>query len=148
MNDVVLLTMEKHHLQAVWAISTLSFPIPWSMTSFEKELENNYARYMVASIDGNVVGYGGMWLIIDEAHITNIAVHPEYRGFGIGDAILNSMIDICKREKAFSMSLEVRVSNLVAQNLYSKFGFKKQGVRKKYYEDNGEDALLMCKTDL
>ena len=85
----------------------------------------------------------GAWKIIDEAHITNIAVLKEYRGKKIGEALLKEMINTCKDNKINSMTLEVRVSNLVAQNLYKKFGFKFSGIRKEYYSDNKEDAIIM-----
>jgi ribosomal-protein-alanine N-acetyltransferase len=86
-----------------------------------------------------------MWLIIDEGHITNIAVHPEYRGIGIASSILKEMLSICESNNAIGLTLEVRLSNTIAQNLYKKFGFKEEGIRIKYYENNGEDAVLMWK---
>jgi len=101
--------------------------------------------YMVAVKDGLVVGFAGMWIILDEAHITNIAVHPEYRGFGIGTMLMESLISICKIENVIGITLEVRVSNQRAINLYKKFGFVEEGIRKAYYEDNKEDALIMWK---
>ena len=143
MNNIEITKMTKEHLSDVLHISKLSFPIPWSQDSFEKELKNVFAKYVVAIVNNTVVGYGGMWIIIDEAHITNIAVHPEFRGCGIGDRILSSMISQCLSQRVTAMTLEVRASNIPAQSLYRKYGFKEEGVRKGYYEDNHEDAVIM-----
>lgn len=143
MNNVTIKMFDISHLDEVLVISNLSFNIPWSRESFLKELENNFSRYVVAICDDHVVGFGGMWLILDEGHITNIAVHPEYRKNKIGSVILSALFDICKREDATSLTLEVRESNIAAQKLYEKFGFVKEGLRKKYYHDNGENAILM-----
>jgi ribosomal-protein-alanine N-acetyltransferase len=90
-----------------------------------------------------IVGYGGLWLSVDEGHITTIAVAPEYRGRGIGELILNGLIDQGMALNADMLTLEVRVSNLVAQQLYLKYGFKPAGTRPRYYTDNAEDALIM-----
>lgn len=147
MNDIEICTMSEKDIDSILSISALSFPIPWSRESFINELHNKFARYVVAKKNGIIAGYGGTWVIIDEAHITNIAVHPEYRGIGIGNTIVSSLIDLCKSEKVSVMTLEVRHSNIVAQNLYKKFGFVEEGIRKEYYEDNREDAIIMCKTD-
>ncbi|MBK1811400.1 ribosomal protein S18-alanine N-acetyltransferase [Clostridium sp. YIM B02505] len=138
-------SMDIDDIDSVLEISKLSFPHPWSRRSFEQELENNFATYLVAKLDDQVIGYGGMWIIIDEGHITNIAVHPDYRSLGVGDKILNKMIATCNEKKVVAMTLEVRVSNIPAQKLYSKYAFVEEGIRKKYYEDNGEDALIMWK---
>jgi ribosomal-protein-alanine N-acetyltransferase len=90
-----------------------------------------------------IIGFSGIWLMTDEAHITNIAVGKEYRGRGIGELLLIATIDLARELKASTMTLEVRASNTVAQNLYSKYGFEKAGIRKGYYLDNREDAILM-----
>ena len=149
MNDLVIEPMQEKDIDSVVNISILSFPSPWSKESFETELGNNkYARYVIARQNGIVVGYGGMWLVIDESHVTNIAVHPEYRGFGIGKALLDAMINICKDEFIPCMTLEVRFSNIIAQNMYKEFGFKSEGIRKKYYQDTGEDGIIMWKRDI
>lgn len=145
MLEYEIVPMEEKHLQDVLLISNESFPIAWSRESFEKELLNIFAKYFVAVKDGRVLGYGGMWIIIDEAHITNIAVHPNYRGKGLGDNILKAMIQQCKSQRVTAMTLEVRSSNEPAKNLYKKYGFREEGIRKAYYEDNHEDALIMWK---
>ncbi|GIM29169.1 ribosomal-protein-alanine acetyltransferase [Clostridium polyendosporum] len=143
--DIKIIPMDESCLDDVLDISRLSFAIPWTKNSFQNELRNNFATYVVAKVDERVIGYGGMWIIIDEGHITNIAVHPDYRGQGIGNTILNSMINICNEKCVKAMTLEVRISNIAAQNLYKKYGFIKEGVRHKYYEDNKEDAVIMWK---
>lgn len=149
MNDIEILSLKLEHVDSVLKIDVLSFPTPWSRESFEREIEvNKFARYVVAKKDGVVIGYAGMWLILDEGHITNIAVHPEYRGIGAGNLLLESLIEICRTESITSLTLEVRKSNLVAQNLYKKYGFLEQGIRKGYYGDNKEDAVIMWKHNI
>lgn len=111
----------------------------------EKELLNNFARYLVIKQEDKVIGYGGMWIILDEGHITNIAIHPDFRGIGAGNLILTALIDLCKAEGITALTLEVRASNTIAQNLYYKFGFELEGIRKGYYADNHEDALILWK---
>lgn len=137
-------SMGQEHLDQVVAIENVSFPIPWKRDTFLFEiLLNELADYIVALKDDQVVGYGGMWLILDEAHITNIAVHPVFRGRGIGKQILNGLIRRAAGRGVKQMTLEVRPSNLVACRLYREFGFVKKGVRKRYYQDNNEDAIVM-----
>lgn len=148
MINIVIKPIEDDHIDGILTISLLSFPITWSKDSFEKELDNKFARYVVAVKDNIVVGYGGMWIIVDEAHITNIAVHPEFRNYGIGSMLVEALIDIAKLENVCAMTLEVRKSNSIAKNLYSKYGFIEEGIRKGYYEDNHEDAIIMWKRDL
>lgn len=96
----------------------------------------------------SIVGFAGLWLMIDEAHVTTIANHPDYRGRGIGELMLSSLIDISYEIGARAVSLEVRVSNYVAQNLYRKYGFKEAGIRRRYYSDNHEDAMIMWTDDI
>ncbi len=91
----------------------------------------------------SIIGFAGLWLMVDEAHVTTIATHPGYRGRGIGELLLSSLIDIAYRIGARNVTLEVRVSNYVAQNLYKKYGFAEAGVRRRYYSDNHEDAYIM-----
>jgi [ribosomal protein S18]-alanine N-acetyltransferase len=96
----------------------------------------------------NIVGFAGLWLMVDEAHITTIATHPDYRHRGLGELLLVSLFDIAYDIGARQVTLEVRVSNSVAQNLYRKYGFRELGVRRRYYSDNGEDALIMWTEDI
>lgn len=125
------------------------FSVPWSSESFVHEItENKCARYIVLEAAGRVVAYAGMWLVIDEAHVTNIAVHPECRGMGYGEAVTRALMQLASDTGMVWMTLEVRRSNLVAQSLYHKVGFIDVGYRKRYYEDNHEDALIMACEDL
>ncbi|WP_257351393.1 ribosomal protein S18-alanine N-acetyltransferase [Pseudalkalibacillus decolorationis] len=136
--------MTLEDLEAILKIEHSSFPNPWSRTAFYNEVVNNhFATYLLLEIEGVVIGYCGIWVIIDEAHITNIAILPEYRGNNYGGALFRKAIDEARRLGAKTMTLEVRLSNHVAQNLYRKFGFENGGIRKNYYTDNGEDALVM-----
>ena len=143
--EISLHKMTNEDVDDILHISKLSFPISWSRKSIESELSNKLAHYSIAKIKDKIVGFGGMWTIVDESQITNIAVHPHYRGNGIASLILNELINVCENKKVTGLTLEVRKSNNIAQNLYKKFGFIHEGIRPKYYEDNGEDAFLMWK---
>ena len=116
----------------------------WSRNSFVQELDNQCASYLtVVSPENKCVGYMGVWRIFDEAHVTNLAVHPDYQGRGLAHLLILSSLDECYKDKIKYMTLEVRVTNERAKKVYDSFGFKSLGVRKKYYQDNGEDALIM-----
>lgn len=136
--------MKLEDVDQIWEIEKLSFRTPWSRESFVEEMQNNQkARYVVAELGDTIVGYGGMWFIVDEAHITNIAVHPDYRGQKIGEKIVEAMIEAANKEGIHSLTLEVRTTNKPAINLYKKQGFREAGIRKGYYTDTGDDALIM-----
>lgn len=135
--------MKEKDIEDILEMERECFATPWSRESFEMELKNKFARYVVAEIDGKVVGYGGLWLIIDEGHITNIAVLEEYRKMDVGSHILSGLIAISLRRDIRSMTLEVRESNVAAIRLYEKYDFKEAGIRPKYYADNNEDAIIM-----
>ena len=143
MADYEISLMTKADVDGMHAIEVESFNVPWSRQAIEAELENSCARYLVARKDGEVIGYAGMWLIIDEAHVTNVAVRKDMRGMHIGKALMEKLIQLAADSGMIWMTLEVRRSNKVAQNLYHSFGFIDVGYRKRYYEDNQEDALLM-----
>ena len=130
-------------VDGVAAVEAATFPTPWSRDAFASEMKNVAARYLVAEKEGRVIGYAGAWIILDESHITNIAVLEEERGQGIGRALTEGLMQYLSNLGAAYATLEVRKSNEVAQNLYKSLGFIKLGVRKRYYEDNGEDALIM-----
>ncbi len=116
----------------------------WSRESFIGEISNELARYYALHTpDGKLAGYAGCWHILEEAHITTIAISPEYRRRKYAEALLKRIIDDCYKEKIKYITLEVRVSNEPAINLYSKYGFSSFGTRKGYYQDNNEDALIM-----
>ena len=116
----------------------------WAKTSFYDEMSNNLAKYYAAkTLDGELVGYAGTWHIIDEGHITTIAVKKDYLRNHIGEAIIKQIIDDCYKNGIKYLTLEVRVSNIPAIKLYEKYGFQSLGTRKGYYQDNNEDALIM-----
>ncbi|GAM16184.1 ribosomal protein S18-alanine N-acetyltransferase [Mesobacillus selenatarsenatis] len=131
-------------LDQVMEVEVNSFTIPWSREAFFNELtKNQFAQYLIVEVDQKVVGYCGVWIIIDEAHITNIALLPEYRGMKLGEALMAKVMELAREIGALRVTLEVRVSNERAQNLYRKFGFEEGAIRKQYYTDNMEDALVM-----
>lgn len=143
-NECIIRRMTMADLDAVTAIEAATFPRPWPRDSFAHELtENVAARYFVAEVGGKVIGFAGSWIIIDEAEITNVAILEAYRGHGYGRKLMTAVMQYAANLGAICVTLEVRVSNVTAQNLYKSLGFFKVNVRKKYYEDNGEDALLM-----
>ncbi len=142
--NLEILPMRMADLDGVIEVETRSFPAPWSRQAFVQELtENHYAQYLVAREGDRIAGYAGMWVILDEAHVTNVAVHPDWRGCGAGEQLMRALIDRAVALGAIRMTLEVRVSNQVAQGLYLKLGFKPSGIRKGYYTETKEDALIM-----
>ncbi len=147
--QLTVIEMLPAHLDQVLAIEKTSFPVPWSRQSFVFELlQNEFAYYIVVLQDDKVLGYAGVWLVLDEAHVTNVAVHPDYRGGKIGRLLMTELMRRVSLKGAVRITLEVRTSNAVARNLYSSLGFKELGVRKKYYSDNNEDAIIMWKDGL
>ncbi|SCY74173.1 ribosomal protein S18-alanine N-acetyltransferase [Alkaliphilus peptidifermentans] len=142
----IIRKMTTKDLNDVMYIEENSFPIPWTKASFEKEIKSNIcARYYVAVLADKIVAYLGMWIIIDEAHITNIAVHPQFRGKKIGKKIVEEVIKEAIGLGIARMTLEVRKNNITAQGLYRSLGFLPCGIRPGYYSDNGEDAVIMWK---
>lgn len=147
MQQLITSPMKVEDLEQVLDIEALSFPTPWSRNAFMYELlENERAVYCVVknSFD-KVIAYIGMWVVFDEGHITNLAVHPAYRHQGVATFLLNSFIKIAREKNVKHLTLEVRRTNLIAQELYQKMGFVHMGVRRKYYLDNNEDAFIMWK---
>ncbi len=146
MEATIVRLMELKDIDQVAEIEKRSFPVPWSRGAFEKEIKKNLmAKYIVVEQQNILVAYGGMWIIIDEAHVTNIAVDPDYRGKKFGRQLVEAMIQEALEIGVTRMTLEVRRSNLIAQGLYKSLGFISCGVRPGYYEDNGEDAIIMWK---
>jgi ribosomal-protein-alanine N-acetyltransferase len=136
--------MELKDIDDVLKIEHESFTAPWSREAFVNELTSNrFAVYIVIEEAEQVIGYCGVWVIVDEAHITNIALLPEHRGKKLGEALLLKVMEVTKKLGAVKMTLEVRVTNSVALALYRKLGFKDGAIRKGYYTDNREDALVM-----
>lgn len=151
--EVVIRAMTLEDLPAVMDIDRQSFPLPWPERSYRYELLENPASHMLvaaqAAPGGSIpVGFIGFWHIVDEAHISTLAVHPDYRRTGLGAELLTSALDLATQLGADMATLEVRVGNDAAVNLYHKFGFRIVGRRPRYYRDNDEDALLMTIRDL
>ncbi len=131
-------------LPAVQSIERASFTTPWPPNAYRSELETNrLAHYVVARAGREVVGFGGIWIMVDEAHVTTFAVAPEWRRRRVGERLLLALLDLAVARRASEATLEVRLSNLPARRLYEKFGFRPVGLRPRYYSDNGEDALIM-----
>jgi [ribosomal protein S18]-alanine N-acetyltransferase len=136
--------MKTEDIDQVLNVEKQAFTLPWSREAFYNELNHNqYAVYLVIEDEGKIAGYCGAWIVLDEAHITNIAILPEYRGLKLGETLLGKMMLLSQSRGVIRMTLEVRVTNTVAQSLYTKLGFQKGGIRKNYYTDNQEDAYVM-----
>jgi [ribosomal protein S18]-alanine N-acetyltransferase len=125
-------------------IEAASFPVPWPDYAFRQEIQTNrLAHYLVIRAGDKTVGYGGMWLMVDEAHVTTFAVLPEWRRRGVGGRLMLEMMHLAEQLRAHVVTLEVRLSNHPARALYGSFGFRPVGIRPRYYSDNNEDALIM-----
>ena len=136
--------MRPEDIPAVHAIESASFPTPWPPYAFRGELESNrMAHYLVVRAGDRVVAYAGIWIMVDEAHVTTFAVLPAYRRRGLAGRLLCDLMDLAADLGATVVTLEVRLSNVAARRLYQRFGFRPVGVRPRYYSDNGEDALIM-----
>jgi ribosomal-protein-alanine N-acetyltransferase len=145
--------MDMADIPQVHEVERLSFRTPWPAYAFEQELANNrLARYVVArggaEGDERIVGFAGVWLMVDEAHITTFAVHPDWRRQGVGRTILRRLLELAIELGARRMTLEVRTGNVAAQRLYGSFGFEVAGRRRAYYTDDGEDAFVMTTPEL
>ena len=143
MNGIEFRERRAEDVGRVHELEKICFRTPWSYNSLMSELTNDVAYYAVAVSDGIVVGYAGSWIMFDEAHITNIAVDPDYRCRGIAYAMILHLMKIALQKGAERMTLEVRESNLRAQRLYASLGFAYAGMRKHYYSDTGENALIL-----
>jgi len=131
-------------VDGVMAVEQDSFLTPWSRSAFEEELaQNRLARYIVAVENDEIVGYAGTWLVINEAHVTNVAVSGQRRREGIGRLLMQKLMDLARENDMESMTLEVRVSNAAARHLYEQLGFVEAGIRKNYYSETKEDALIL-----
>jgi len=147
--EVRLVAMRRRHLRAVLRIESQVYPRPWSLALFMSELGLRSSRcYVVARVGGSVVGYAGLMLTGDDAHITTIAVDPEWQRHKIGTRLLVFLARESVRRGARNLTLEVRVSNEPAQAMYRRFGFKPAGIRKGYYQETNEDALVMWAEDI
>lgn len=147
-DPVAIEPMRRSDVAAVSAVERRSYPTAWQEGAYYTELANRSACYLVARLDGAVVGYAGMWVIMDEAHITTIAVDPDHRGRKIGERLMNELLTEAMARGAMRATLEVREGNVVAQRLYRKYGFREAAVRRGYYTDNNENALVMWVDEL
>jgi ribosomal-protein-alanine N-acetyltransferase len=147
--DIEITRMRRRHLRGVMSIERQVYPRPWSPSLFASEMGAGRSRCYLVALDGrNVVGYAGLISYGDEAHVTTIAVDPGYQRLKIGTRLLFELIDEARRMGAQAVSLEVRVTNWGAQRLYGRFGFRPVGVRKNYYQETNEDALVMWTDDI
>jgi ribosomal-protein-alanine N-acetyltransferase len=147
--DVDIVPMRRKHVRDVLTIERRVYPRPWSAALFFSEISQRKSRYyVVAVVHKEVAGYGGLMVHEDEGHITTIAVLPEMQHKGIGTRMMLDMMEEARRREAQTVALEVRVANWPAQRLYSWFGFRPVGVRKNYYAETGEDALVMWVDDV
>ena len=144
MNKGIVRPMQIDDLEAILEIERVSFATPWSLEAFKTELKDNeYARYLCLELEGQVIGYMGLWFILDEGHITNIAITSNHRGQHWGEYLMRFVMKEMMEQGMERMTLEVRVSNSPALSLYQRLGFAIAGVRKGYYADSGEDAMIM-----
>lgn len=140
MDNLQISNMTLNDFYEIEPIYNLEFDDFWQTNNLQSELENTNSKYIVAKIDGRIVGFAGIWFSVDDAHITNIVVQKSERNKGIGSSLLERIIELAK-EKA-SLTLEVNTKNIPAQKLYLKYGFKNLGIRKKYYKGT-DDAYIM-----
>lgn len=146
MDDMIIYRkMTEADIDGVLKIEQEAFSLPWTRDAFVQEMTTNlHAYYVVAeNSEGKIVGFCGMWIVVDESHITNVAVTEQLKGQGIGEGLMREAIRVSKESGVVLMTLEARVSNTVAQNLYRKLDFQNGGIRKGYYTDNQENALVM-----
>lgn len=150
-SQLLIRRMKEADVNQIMEIESVSFGRHhWSADSFLNEMNNQMARYfsLIDTEANKLIGYCGVWQVIDEGHITTVAIRPEYRGNALGELMLLQMIDLAYSLSIRWLTLEVRVSNYNAQNLYYKYGFESQGLRPKYYQDNKEDAMIMTTPDM
>ncbi len=137
-------SMKLDDINRVHEIEKSSFATPWSKKSLLTEITNNkLSKYVVMELDDFIIGYYGLWIVDNEAHVMNIAIDPEFRSKGYGNELLKNMIALSSSSGVNRITLEVRRNNKVAISLYEKYGFEASAIRKGYYRDNGEDALIM-----
>ncbi len=147
MSKLIVRQADARDIDAIARLEEICFKDPWSREAVREEIEDNdLAMYMVAELEKQVIGYVGIWYIGDEGHITNVAVDPNYRKLHVGSAIINCLIEFSKNNDIKAFTLEVRVSNIAAKNLYKKIGFEEAGIRPHYYKDN-EDAIIMWRME-
>ena len=141
-------SLQKDHIPKILEIEQVTHSAPWSQRSFENELEHKYGIFLVGLIQGEVSAYGGVWILVDEAHVTNVVVKSELRGQGIGRKLMIELLTQARSKGAVCATLEVRATNAAAIHLYEELGFVQSTTRKQYYPDNKEDAVVMMLNDL
>lgn len=139
----MIVKMTKEHVPEVAEIEKLCFSDPWSEHALSESIACDYAHFSVYLENGKVIGYMGFYALFDEGSVTNVATHPDYRGRGVGTALMQHTIELCRKRSVESITLEVRESNITAQRLYEKCGFERVGVRKNFYSLPRENALIM-----
>ena len=142
---LVIVRMGLDHASAVAGMESACFSMPWSLAQIEAELGHDYSHYWVAELDGDLAGYAGMNVVLDEGYVTNVAVHPGHRRRGIAQKLVERLIGQAEEMSLAFLTLEVRKGNEAARALYAKLGFKVWGTRPGYYQKPVEDALLMTK---
>jgi ribosomal-protein-alanine N-acetyltransferase len=146
MEEISFSALKEGDLEEVLAIEQVCFPTPWTKRMFEEDtVKGNTSVFIVAKLRDTIIGYGGFWLVLNEAHLGNLAVHPQFRHQGIGSGILKKLIELARLKKATLMTLEVRETNEIARALYEKMGFRMVAIRKGYYQDTNEDAYIFLK---
>ncbi|MHB8635032.1 MAG: ribosomal protein S18-alanine N-acetyltransferase [Fimbriimonadaceae bacterium] len=143
-----MVALAEQHIPAILEIEQRANPAPWSERSFRNELDHKQGLFRVALVEGRPIGYGGVWLVIDEAHVTTLAVDETMRRLGIGRALIIDLLLEARDQGMLCATLEVRASNSAAVALYESLGFTTTARRKKYYPDNREDALVMWLADM
>ena len=146
--EITFRKMTANDADAVAEIELKTFSMPWKREDFFRELNKNFAEYIVGEIDEKIVAYAGAWISFNEAEVMNVAVDENFRGLGIGKKLFAELIKICKNRGATAITLEVRPSNTAAIKIYENFGLKSVGRRKNYYDNPTEDALIMWNTKI
>lgn len=143
-NNVIIEKAQEMDVDGISSLENICFSHPWTRGMLYNDIcENEITEYLVAKTGDMYIGYAGMWIVVDEAHVTNVCTHPDYRRSGIATQLIKKLMEIAVAKKVNSMTLEVRVSNVSAMKLYEKMGFHIYGKRKNYYSDNGEDAYVL-----
>lgn len=150
MRAVRAIPMTRAHLDQVYQIEVQCFTTPWTLGMLQQELENPHIAHYLVLVDdqGDVIAYGGFWKIDNEGHVTNIAVRPDCQGQGYGRYLFTALLALAADQGIMRMTMEVRASNQAAQHLYNKNGFMPVGVRRGYYQNPREDAIIMWNEDI
>lgn len=144
-NQVSFRLMTKDDIDIIVKIERKCFSTPWSKKMIEDDFKNGLTYYIICEKENRPIGYAGMWHVVNEGHITNVAIIPEEQGKGFGKKLMEELILFAKQKHMIGMTLEVRISNKTAIHLYESLGFKAEGLRPEYYSDNRESALIMWK---